>query len=166
MGLRVAFELDDDDLRHFQLIMREARKVAARMAPEDIVAAAEAQLRDVLDTSTPGFILERIGKLHAALATLASTPSDAAARESATREIHTLKGEARMLRLERTGELAASIEGVLLRVSDGDYRALPDVQPELESALSVLLELIREESSGARVGVDVAGLSQRLAALP
>ena len=64
MGLRVAFELDDDDLKHFRLIMREARKAAARMAPEDIVAAAEAQLSDVLDTSAPGFILERIGKLR------------------------------------------------------------------------------------------------------
>ena len=64
MGLRVAFELDDDDLTHFRLIMREARKTVVRMAPEDIVAAAEAQLRDVLDVSTPGFILERIGKLR------------------------------------------------------------------------------------------------------
>lgn len=64
MGLRVAFELDDDDLKHFRLIMREARKAAAHMAPEDIVAAAEAQLHDVLDTGTPGFILERIGKLR------------------------------------------------------------------------------------------------------
>ena len=64
MGLRVAFELDDDDLKHFRLIMREARKAAARMAPEDIVAAAETQLSDVLDTSAPGFILERIGKLR------------------------------------------------------------------------------------------------------
>ena len=64
MGLRVAFELDDNDLKHFRLIMREARKAAAHMAPEDIVAAAEAQLCDVLDTSAPGFILERIGKLR------------------------------------------------------------------------------------------------------
>ena len=64
MGLRVAFELDDDDLKHFRLIMREARKAAARMAPEDIVATAESQLSDVLDTSAPGFILERIGKLR------------------------------------------------------------------------------------------------------
>ena len=64
MGLRVAFELDDDDLKHFRLIMREARKAAAQLAPEDIVAAAEAQLRDFLATSAPGFILERIGKLR------------------------------------------------------------------------------------------------------
>jgi uncharacterized membrane protein YkvA (DUF1232 family) len=64
MGLRVSFEIDDHDLKHFRLIMREARKTLARMAPEDIVAAAEAQLHDISDTSAPGFILERIQKLR------------------------------------------------------------------------------------------------------
>lgn len=84
MGLRVAFELDDDDLKHFRLIMREARKAAARMAPEDVVAAAEAQLRDVLDTSAPGFILERIGKLRLMISMLTDIqwrlPHDEASR--------------------------------------------------------------------------------------
>jgi uncharacterized membrane protein YkvA (DUF1232 family) len=64
MGLRVSFELDDDDLKHFRLIMREARKTASRMAPEDIVAAAEEQLQAIVATTTPGFILERIQKLR------------------------------------------------------------------------------------------------------
>ena len=64
MGLRVSFELDDDDLKHFRLIMRETRKTASRMAPEDIVAAAEEQLQVIVATSTPGFILERIQKLR------------------------------------------------------------------------------------------------------
>ena len=64
MALRVSFELDDHDLKHFRLIMREARNAAARHAPEDIVAAAEAQLSEIRDTSAPGFILERIQKLR------------------------------------------------------------------------------------------------------
>lgn len=63
MVLRVSFELDDHDLKHFRLIMREARKAASRLAPEDIVAAAESQLAEIQDTSAPGFILERIQKL-------------------------------------------------------------------------------------------------------
>ena len=46
MSLRVTFELDDHDLRHFRLIMREARKTVARIPPEDIVAAAEELLVD------------------------------------------------------------------------------------------------------------------------
>ena len=64
MGLRVSFELDDNDLNHFRLIMREARKTAARTPPEDIVAAAEEMLQDIGAQSAPGFILERIDKLH------------------------------------------------------------------------------------------------------
>jgi hypothetical protein len=65
MGLRVSFELDDNDLTHFRLIMREARKAAARMAPEDIVAAAEELLQDIgTTTGAPGFIQERIDKLR------------------------------------------------------------------------------------------------------
>jgi len=64
MGLRVSFELDDGDLKHFRLVMREARKTVSRMAPEDIVAAAEEQLQDIVTASAPGFILERIQKLR------------------------------------------------------------------------------------------------------
>jgi len=64
MSLRVSFELDDNDLTHFRLIMREARKAAARMAPEDIVAAAEDLLQDIGTTGTPGFIQKRIEKLR------------------------------------------------------------------------------------------------------
>ena len=47
MGMRVSFDLDDDDLKHFRLIMRAARNAAVRLQPEDIVANAEALLDDV-----------------------------------------------------------------------------------------------------------------------
>ena len=70
MGLRVAFELDDNDLKHFRLIMREVRKNAARLAPEDIVASAQAQLADVSEASTPGFIIDRIQRLRLMIAML------------------------------------------------------------------------------------------------
>ncbi len=63
MGLRVSFELDDKDLKHFRLIMREARKSAAQLAPEEIVAGAEALLGQVTNTRVPQFISERLDKL-------------------------------------------------------------------------------------------------------
>lgn len=63
MALRVSFELEEDDLKHFRLIMREARKAAARLAPEDIVAGAESLLHQVRDTRVPQFIDERLDKL-------------------------------------------------------------------------------------------------------
>ena len=64
MTLRISFELDENDLRHFQLIMDEARRAASRLAPEDIVAAAEDLLVQVPDSGAPGFIVERLNKLR------------------------------------------------------------------------------------------------------
>ena len=70
MGLRISFDLDDEDLKHFQLIMREARKAAACMAPEDILAAAEEVLSDMDGASAPGFVRERLDKLETLIAML------------------------------------------------------------------------------------------------
>lgn len=63
MGLRVTFELNDDDLRHFRLIMREARKAAASASPEDIVASAEELLKDIGKTGMPKFVRDRLENL-------------------------------------------------------------------------------------------------------
>lgn len=64
MTLRVSFELEDNDLKHFRLIMREARKAAATIAPEDIVASAEDLLQAIGDTGAPLFVRERLTKLR------------------------------------------------------------------------------------------------------
>ncbi|MDX1480221.1 MAG: YkvA family protein [Woeseiaceae bacterium] len=64
MGLSVVFELDDDDLKHFQLIMKEACAAASGMSPEDIVAAAQDLLDSIGDRSLPGFIAERLERLR------------------------------------------------------------------------------------------------------
>ncbi len=62
--MRISFELDDDDLKHFRLIMGEARQAARALAPEDIVAAAEDLLRTAPESNAPGFIVERLEKLR------------------------------------------------------------------------------------------------------
>ena len=64
MSLRISFELDEKDLKHFQLIMEQARKATARRAPEDIVAGAQRLLNEVESTSAPGFIVDRLRKLR------------------------------------------------------------------------------------------------------
>lgn len=64
MGLRISIDLNDDDLKHFRLIMREARKAAARLQPEEIVAAAETLLETVDHDKVPRFIYERLAKLQ------------------------------------------------------------------------------------------------------
>ena len=62
--MRISFELNDDDLKHFRLIMDESRKAARRLAPEDIVAAAEDLLADAPASGAPSFILERLEQLR------------------------------------------------------------------------------------------------------
>jgi uncharacterized membrane protein YkvA (DUF1232 family) len=70
MSLRITFDLNDDDLKHFEMIMRQARKAAACMAPEDILAAAEEVLQDIDGAAAPGFVRERIAKLKRLIAML------------------------------------------------------------------------------------------------
>jgi len=62
--MRISFELDESDLNHFRLIMKEARQAASRLPPEDIVAAAEELLADVKESSAPGFIVDRLQNLR------------------------------------------------------------------------------------------------------
>lgn len=64
MSLRISFELNEDDLKHFRLIMHEARQVASRLPPEDIVAAAEELLADAEESTAPGFIVDRLQSLR------------------------------------------------------------------------------------------------------
>jgi uncharacterized membrane protein YkvA (DUF1232 family) len=64
MGLRVTFDLDDNDLRHFRLIMQQARTTAARIAPEEIVASAEDLLASIGSEGVPAFVAERLQKLR------------------------------------------------------------------------------------------------------
>ena len=64
MGLRISIDLDDDDLKHFRLIMREARKATLGYLPEDIVASAESLLEDLRKDPIPRFVRERLDKLE------------------------------------------------------------------------------------------------------
>lgn len=63
MGLRVSFELDESDLKHFRLIMREARKAAAGLSAAEIVASARDVLDRVEDGDVPTFVAERLTRL-------------------------------------------------------------------------------------------------------
>lgn len=63
MGLQISFELDDDDLEHFRLIMHQAQNAAAQKSPEEIVATANQLLQEIGAKRAPGFITERMQKL-------------------------------------------------------------------------------------------------------
>jgi uncharacterized membrane protein YkvA (DUF1232 family) len=71
MGLRVSFDLEESDLNHFRLIMREARNAAAASSPEEIVAGARDRLAQVGTDNVPRFVEERLGNLDLMIRMLA-----------------------------------------------------------------------------------------------
>lgn len=71
MSLRVSFDLAESDLKHFRLIMREARKAAANASPEEIVAGARKRLEQVGTDEVPRFIEERLANLDLMIRMLA-----------------------------------------------------------------------------------------------
>jgi len=64
MGMRVTIDLDDQDLRHFKLIMKQARNSARRLQPEDIIVRAERLLSEVAEEKTPCFVRQRLSRLE------------------------------------------------------------------------------------------------------
>jgi uncharacterized membrane protein YkvA (DUF1232 family) len=64
LSLRISFNLDEEDLQHFRLIMQQARKTSSPAWPEDIVAAAEKLLVETESTRIPRFVRERLKSLQ------------------------------------------------------------------------------------------------------
>ena len=73
MTMQIVFELDDQDLKHFELIMREARKSAANAPPEVIVAGATELLEQISSTRVPEFIMQRLSQLNIMIKMLSDT---------------------------------------------------------------------------------------------
>ena len=62
--MRVSFDLDEEDLKHFKLIMQEARQAAKQFEAEEIVEATQKLLEEVRGARVPHFIRERLEKLE------------------------------------------------------------------------------------------------------
>ncbi|MEJ2603660.1 MAG: YkvA family protein [Gammaproteobacteria bacterium] len=64
MTLRITIDLEESDLNHFRLIMKEARKAAGRASEDEIIAAAEKLLSEVREGKVPAYIQDRLEKLR------------------------------------------------------------------------------------------------------
>jgi uncharacterized membrane protein YkvA (DUF1232 family) len=64
MTMRVTFELQPEDLKHFRLIMREARDAAKSLTADEILSSANNLLREIEDAKVPHFIEERLTRLR------------------------------------------------------------------------------------------------------
>ena len=68
MQIRVSFDLTEDDLRHFDLIMKEARSAARKSDPELIITATRELLADLENIKVPAFVEQRLEYLRTMLA--------------------------------------------------------------------------------------------------
>jgi uncharacterized membrane protein YkvA (DUF1232 family) len=65
MSMRVTFELEDKDLRYFRANMKKAQAVTSKLSQEDVLASAEAMVKQVKTTKMPTFVAVRLRKLGA-----------------------------------------------------------------------------------------------------
>lgn len=63
MSIRIAFDLSDNDLEHFRMIMKQASSNAQNLSEKEIIEAAEGLLTEVDEGKVPDFITERLLKL-------------------------------------------------------------------------------------------------------
>ena len=68
--MRVSFELDEQDLKHFELIMRDARSGAGNRLPEEIVDGAQRLLAHIRTRKVPAYIVESLAQLETMIAML------------------------------------------------------------------------------------------------
>ncbi len=68
MSLSITIDLSDNDLDHFQEVLKRAQENAQKLAPQDITDAARKLIEASARIKVPDFIAQRIGKLGALIA--------------------------------------------------------------------------------------------------
>lgn len=64
MGMKISFDLSDDDLKHFRLIMQSAQEATKNLSQADVIGAAKQLLSDVKTATVPDFIRDRLLQLE------------------------------------------------------------------------------------------------------
>lgn len=67
MALKIAFELEEEDLEHFRQIMREARESVKELSGDEIVGAARQMIDGLQGTRHPQFVHLRLEGMESIL---------------------------------------------------------------------------------------------------
>jgi two-component system, chemotaxis family, sensor kinase CheA len=105
---------------------------------------------------------EQLQRLDRGLLDLEKNPENQALLEEMFREIHSLKGGARMLLLPEMEEIAHRFESALGAAKKGALRLTSDILDNLYFALESLRKLAREAVTGEPAGVSAADVIARL----
>lgn len=121
--------------------------------------------RDALLAKFRGIGRERIARLNRDVVTLEQRPDEEELAQAVMREIHTLKGEAKLLGLSSANRVAHVIEEILLRARDRGFRVPGDWFDAVFTGLDLLGMLIeREGGDGTAGGIDLGPFLRRAAA--
>lgn len=60
MSLTISFDLDDEDLKHFRDLMKQAKSVAREYDEDEILAATDGLLEDLQEKKLPAFVRDRV----------------------------------------------------------------------------------------------------------
>jgi uncharacterized membrane protein YkvA (DUF1232 family) len=63
MTLSITIDLSDNDLDHFQEVLKRAQENAARLAPDEVTGAARKLIEGAAQVKVPEFIGQRLAKL-------------------------------------------------------------------------------------------------------
>ena len=106
--------------------------------------------------------LDRIEVMNEALLTLERAPAEAAAHEQLLREIHTLKGESKMLGFADVNLVAHQIESVMMLASERAWRVPRHAVDLLFEGLDTLRILLTKRVGAADSPVDLSGFVDRV----
>lgn len=98
---------------------------------------------------------DRLERLNNGLLTLERSPEDDETIEEVMREIHTLKGESKMLGLEATNVVAHTTEDHLISAKEAGFQVDGDALDLIYEGFDLLAELI--EVGAGEVGADLQG---------
>ncbi len=106
--------------------------------------------------------LDRIERIEAAWEKLTADPNDAATSALIEREVHTLKGESRMVGFTDVDMVAHKLEDVLEVCRERAFQISDDIDLVVTMALRFLTMLIRKKAGQTLGGIDLPGFVRQI----
>lgn len=106
--------------------------------------------------------LERISRVEATWNSLAHGVHDQAAVRELSRDLHTLKGDSRMVGFDEIHVLSHKLEELFALATQLDYAVPDDVEFVVTMAIQFLGMMLRKKSSNAMSGIDLDGFVRQV----
>ncbi len=106
--------------------------------------------------------LERLERLENAWAKLTADPNDAATIALVEREVHTIKGESRMVGFTDVDMVAHKLEDILEVCRERHFQISDDVDLVVTMALRFMAMLIRKKAGQTLGGIDLPGFVRQI----